>query len=32
MGHVSIRTNQHVKYESSVIKKSQENEGKPCLH
>ena len=29
MGHVSTKTNQHVKYESSVINSSQDNEQKP---
>ena len=32
MGHVSIKTNQHVKYESYVIKSSQDKEQKQCVH
>ena len=32
MDHVSIKTNQHVKYETYVINSSQDNERKPCVH
>jgi len=32
MGHVSMKTNQHVKYESYVKNSSQDNEQKPCEH
>jgi len=32
MGHVFIKTNQHVKYESYVINSSKNNEQKPCVH
>ena len=31
MGHVSIKTNQHVKYGSFVMKSAQDNEKKPCV-
>jgi len=32
MGQVSIKTNQHVKYESYVINSSQDNDQKACVH
>ena len=32
MGHVSTKTNQHVKYQSSVIKSAYYNERQSCLH
>ena len=32
MGHVSIKTNQHVKYEIFVINSSQDNDQKACVH
>jgi len=31
-GHVSIKTNQHVKYESYAINSSQDNNQKACVH
>jgi len=32
MGHVSIKNNQHVKYESYVINSSQDNKQKAYVH
>jgi len=32
MGRVSVKNNQHVKYESYVIKRSHDYELKPCVN
>jgi len=31
-GHVLSKTNQHIKYESSLINNSHDNDLKQCLH